>query len=138
MFEGGYMYNYNFLNDDNATRVVSLYSPEEGYIKGNLFPELYDEYKDYKPIVVKANDEQSMMLFQVGEYAFAAHELNLYLDLHPDDESVLRLFNDYRVKSKELMDQYENKYGPITLTSNSLDASPFLWEAYAWPFEGGK
>ena len=126
------------VNDDNATRVVSLYSPEEGYIKGNLFPELYDEYKDYKPIVVKANDEQSMMLFQVGEYAFAAHELNLYLDLHPDDESVLRLFNDYRVKSKELMDQYENKYGPITLTSNSLDASPFLWEAYAWPFEGGK
>lgn len=132
------MYNFNFANSDNMNRQVSLYSPEEGYIKGNLFPELYSQYKDYKPVVIKTSDERSKMLFEVGEMAFAAHELNLYLDLHPEDQSVLTLFNDYRIKSRELINEYEKKYGPIMISSDSLDASPFLWESEAWPFEGGK
>ena len=86
------MYNYNFLNDRDGNRAVSLYSPEEGYMRGNLFPELYDSYKNYKPVLLRATDEQSKMLLELSAISFASHELNLYLDLHPNDESVLTLF----------------------------------------------
>lgn len=134
--EGGYMYNYN-LNDRDGNRAVSLYSPEEGYMKGNLFPELYDQYKNYQPVMLRAKDEQSRLLLELSAVSFASHELNLYLDLHPNDESVLMLFNDYRRKANSLIDEYETKYGPITVNSDSLNASPFLWEVDAWPFEGG-
>ena len=130
------MYNYN-LNDQSGNRAVSLYSPEEGYMKGNLFPELYDQYKNYQPVILRAKDEQSKLLLELSAVSFASHELNLYLDLHPNDESVLTLFNDYRRKTNSLIDEYEIKYGPITVNSDSLDASPFLWEVDAWPFEGG-
>lgn len=130
------MYNYN-LNDRDGNRMVSLYSPEEGYMKGNLFPELYDQYGNYQPVMLRAKDEQSRLLLELSAVSFASHELNLYLDLHPNDESVLALFNDYRRKSNLLMDEYETKYGPITVNSDSLNASPFLWEVDAWPFEGG-
>lgn len=130
------MYNYN-LNDRDGNRAVSLYSPEEGYMKGNLFPELYDQYKNYQPVMLRAKDEQSRLLLELSAVSFASHELNLYLDLHPNDESVLMLFNDYRRKANSLIDEYETKYGPITVNSDSLNASPFLWEVDAWPFEGG-
>lgn len=130
------MYNYN-LNDRDGNRAVSLYSPEEGYMKGNLFPELYDQYKNYQPVMLRAKDEQSRLLLELSSVSFASHELNLYLDLHPNDESVLALFNDYRRKTNSLIDEYEMKYGPITVNSDSLNASPFLWEVDAWPFEGG-
>ncbi len=130
------MYNYN-LNDRDGNRAVSLYSPEEGYMKGNLFPELYDQYKNYQPVMLRAKDEQSKLLLELSAISFASHELNLYLDLHPNDESVLALFNDYRRKTNSLIDEYETKYGPITVNSDSLNASPFLWEVDTWPFEGG-
>lgn len=132
------MYNYQFLEENQSgDRLLSLYSPEEGYLKGNLFPELYSEYKNYQPYHLKPNDEQSRMMLEIGEITFAAHELNLYLDLHPDDQSMLTLFNDYRRRANELIREYEEKYGPITLGSDSLDATTFLWEADPWPFEGG-
>ena len=73
------MYNYN-LNDQSGNRAVSLYSPEEGYMKGNLFPELYDQYKNYQPVILRAKDEQSKLLLELSAVSFASHELNLYLD----------------------------------------------------------
>ncbi len=133
------MYNYNdFLEKEkNGDRIMSLYSPREGYMRGNLFPELYDAYKNYKPFMLRANDEQSKMLLELSEISFASHELNLYLDLHPTDNSVIALFNDYRRKANQIMNEYENKFGPISIDSDSLNVTPFLWEEEAWPFEGG-
>lgn len=130
------MNNYHFFGENHkGDRLLSLYSPEEGYMKGNLFPELYSGYKNYQPYALRPNNEQSKMLLDLSEVSFAAHELNLYLDLHPDDQSMLSLFNDYRKKADQLITEYEEKYGPITLSSSSMDSVPFLWEADVWPFE---
>lgn len=127
--------NYNLK--DNSDRQLSLYSPEEGFQRGNLFPELYTPYKNYQPAVLKPNDEKARLLLEISEYSFAAHELNLYLDLHPNDNSMLTLFNDYRRKTDELINEYEKNYGPITLSSSDLVKAPFAWEEDTWPFEGG-
>ena len=68
---------------------------------------------------------------------FAAHELNLYLDLHPEDKNALTLFNEYRRKANSLLDKYESMYGPLTINSDALNKSPFLWEEENFPFDKG-
>lgn len=139
------MYNYNYVNDasyrdsyDNLYRNLttpSLFPPTEGYDKGNLFSNLYSQYKNYKPVILKANNEKDRMLLELSRLSFAAHELNLYLDLHPNDVSMITLFNDYRQRADEVMRQYEKKYGPLNISSNSLDQTPFMWEKGTWPWE---
>ena len=61
-----------------------LIDPKEGWIRGNLFANLYDPYKNYKPAKIEAKDEREALLYQVMQYKFALVELNLYLDTHPN------------------------------------------------------
>lgn len=126
------MFN-NFMNNNGNPNLVS---PSEGYKRGNLFADLYDPYKSYKPSPLPARNDQEKLFNEMSENAFAAHELNLYLDLHPDDDSMIALFNDYRNRANDLKNQYENIYGPINISSNTLDNTPFLWAVMSWPWEG--
>ena len=115
---------------------INLSTPEEGYNRGNIFADLYDPYKDYRPATLKANNEQSELYLEMSRYAFALHEMNLYLDLHPEDSSMLSLFNDYRERTNRLMMEYENKYGPLTISSDEMTNS-FSWVKDEWPWAGG-
>lgn len=140
------MYNYNNYLLKNYFRNTtpsmmnnsqpSLYTPEEGYNKGNLFANLYNQYKNYKPAKIVPKNEQDALLLELSQYSFAAHELNLYLDLFPNDVTMLTLFNDYRTRANELTKEYENKYGSLTVASDNL-GNTFLWEKQPWPWEVG-
>lgn len=140
------MYNYNYLNDTmyqnmrinsmrNYNRNSSLFTPIDGYNNGNMFSNLYSQYKNYRPAQLSGNTEKEKMLLEIGRLSFAAHDLNLYLDLYPNDESMLTLFNDYRKSADELISQYEAKYGPLNVNSNSLENGPFKWINGPWPWE---
>lgn len=37
---------------------------------------------------------------------------------------------------KQALEQYENKYGPINLSSSLLDETPWGWNTEYWPWEG--
>jgi len=133
----------NYINYDwyrntkmNSFANADLFNPTEAYEKGNLFRELYSQYKNYRPATLKPKNERERKLLELSTIAFAAHELNLYLDLHPEDQSMLALFNDYRKKSNELIREYEEKYGPLTVSSNSIDGNKFTWTTDPWPWEG--
>lgn len=133
----------NYINYDwyrntkmNSFANADLFNPTEAYEKGNLFRELYSQYKNYRPATLKPKNERERKLLELSTIAFAAHELNLYLDLHPEDQSMLALFNDYRKKSNELIREYEEKYGPLTVSSNSIDGNKFTWTTNPWPWEG--
>ncbi len=130
-----YYQNYNWnpsLNRNN--NIPNLFSPTEGFQKGNLFSNLYSEYKNYQPDKLKANNNQEQKLLTLQTIAFAAHDLNLYLDIHPEDQSIVELFNDYKRQLIELTNEYEIKYGPITVNSNNSNG--FTWEKSPWPWEG--
>ncbi len=138
-----YHYNQTPVLPNESTRVMnqnpSLYLPSEGFMRGNMFADTYTPYKNYQPQVLKANNEQEALFLKLAEADFAAHDLNLYLDLHPQDGNAIDLFNDYRSQSNQLRMEYEQKYGPITITSNSLAQSPWLWENMNFPWnEGGR
>ena len=136
------MNNYQYVNYDwyNMNRQyqpnnLNLYNPEEAIIRGNLFKDLYKEYKNYKPRKPQLRTDQEKKLFEIQSLCFASHELNLYLDLHPEDQSMLRLMNDYIIKKDQLVKEYENKYGPLTL-NNTSNQTTFTWVNNTWPWEG--
>ena len=143
------MNNYNYMNYNwyypmnrnnyhmgNNNYNNNLFSPEEGFDKGNMFTNLYSEYKNYKPVKIKPKNEQEKLLFDIQEICFAAHELNLYLDIHPEDQTMMMLFKDYCKKSEELTNKYEEMYGPLTV-SGDMNKGSFEWVKDSWPWEVG-
>ena len=133
-------YNYNYYpnNMDRDMSNPKFFTEKEGYLRGNMFRNLYSQYKNYEPQTLRPTTEQEEMFLRMSEAEFAAHDLNLYLYLYPNDGNALDLFNKYRKEANRLMMDYEEKYGPILISSDSLDTSPFLWQTliFPWNMEG--
>lgn len=133
--------NNLFLHDQNNImnnmQNKNLTQPYEGYIRGNLYNNLYNQYKNYQPAKLVPRNEQAELLLNVNQTTFAAHEIKLYLDIHPEDTSMIKLYNDYQKMASEAIKNYEKKYGPILADSPS-EVKTFSWEAYAWPWEMGE
>ena len=129
------MYNYYMNNNMYRENRPELFNPNIGYDNGNMFSNLYDQYKNYKPVNLKAKNEREKLLLDLSRASFAAHELKLYLDLNPNDNSMLTLFNDYENKCRELTNEYEKRYGSLNSNSKYLDKIPFNWVEGIWPWE---
>lgn len=128
----------NMLDNNNLNKMINnnqkLAGPYEGFIKGNLFNNLYNQYKSYRPTRLSPNNEQAELLLNVDQTTFAAHELKLYLDIYPNDTNMINLYNEYQKIASEQIKAYERKYGPLLADSPSANNS-FSWEAYSWPWE---
>ncbi len=134
-----YNYNNNNYNQplyDQEPNPRGLYEPYQGFIRGNMFPELYNGYKLNKPFEVSPMNEQAQILTYIDSLGFAMTDLNLYLDVHPDDQSAIDLYNQYRSHNIDYTNQYENKYGPLLQNSNALKSVPWAWNDSPWPWEG--
>ena len=133
--------NMNMLDKFNLNKEINMSyknettEPYEGFIKGNLFKNLYDPYKNYKPQQLNANNEREALLYQVMQYKFALIELNLYLDTNPNDKEVIELFNKYQRIEKQMCKQYESMYGPLTIGSEYLNNNNWVWNNSPWPWE---
>jgi len=137
-----YMTNPNQMIEDlnyqslmpNSNNNQNILNTEEGFKRGNMFKNLYNEYKNYKPKKLTANNEREDMLLQIMEYTFAMIDINLYLDVYPNDKDALKLFNTYLNNKKELVNMYEEKYGPLTIDSD-FQKNNWLWDNSPWPWE---
>ena len=129
-----YMNEY-WVRETNNSFPNRLLNCKEGYIRGNLFQDLYNPYLNYQPQDLIPQTEQEKCLYELSAVAFAAHELNLYLDLHPEDQSMFMLFTDYQKQMHRLMEEYEEKFGPITVNGKGMINS-FNWSQTKWPWEG--
>ncbi len=121
--------NYNDLNSNE------LYNAYNGFIRGNLFKKLYDPYKENEPYEIKPMNEQAKILTDIDALCFSMIDLNLYLDIYPNDIDKINLFNKYRIEKDNLTKEYESKYGPITLDSDSLNTFPWSWNNMPWPWD---
>lgn len=115
----------------------NLYNNQEGYIKGNLFSKLYSQYKNYQPAMLKAQNDQERLFLNLSAFDFAAHELNLYLDNFPNDRNIIQLFNNYRQLALKTEHDYETKYGPLNMTSETLNTTPWAWTQTKFPWDEG-
>lgn len=127
--------NYNQPLYNQNIQDKQIYDPYNGFIRGNMFPELYNSYKLNKPLEITPMNEQAELLTYVDALTFAMIDLNLYLDIYPNDREALELFNQYRMQTDEYTKKYESKYGPLELTSNSLNTFPWAWDNAPWPWE---
>ena len=124
----------NNMNINNT----NLANPKEGFLRGNLFNNLYDPYKNYKYNKLNPTNKKEELLFNILMYKFALKELNLYLDVYPNNNQMLNLYNKYLIEEKQLCNQYEKTYGTLTTDSNNLDKNYWQWIKSPWPWEESK
>ena len=124
----------NMLNNIN----MNLADPKEAFLRGNLFNNLYDPYKNYKYRMLNPTNNKEELLFIILMYKFVLKELNLYLDNYPTNTQILNLYNNYLSEEKNICDQYEKNYGPLTTTSDDIGSNSWKWVKSPWPWEGTK
>lgn len=120
----------------NNNSKSALYGPYEGFIKGNMFSNLYDPYKDYQPAQLTPTSQFEEDLLNLNQMQFAAHEANLFLDNFPNDNNMIKKFNEFRQNYNTLLSNFESKYGPVVVTSDVLNTTPWAWDNEPWPWEG--
>lgn len=125
--------NYNLCGFDNNVSPNELFDVYNGFIRGNMFPKLYNQYKISRPFDIKPMNEQADLLTKVDAYCFAAHDLNLYLDTHPNDKDMIRLFKELSDDFDKSVLEYESKYGPLFVSSS--DGMSWSWNESPWPWE---
>ena len=116
--------NYNkpmYTKNENPNM---LYDPYNGFIRGNMFPDLYNDYK-IEPVEFKISNEKEQLSNKICNLCFATHDINLYLDLYPDDRDMLNLYNSYKKEVNGLLPYYEEKYGQLFVGSTTK--YPFEW-----------
>lgn len=123
-------YSNNFDNQNNN---LNLFDPYEGYLKGNAFKDEYKPYKNYKVAKINIASEKDEMLAKIGEDSFMMHDLNLYLDVNPNDLDALNKFIMYRNKLNDEIMKYERKYGPLGIKSEVNNNDNFNWVSN-WPW----
>lgn len=143
-YMNSYMDNFinsnDFINDNMYNNAFDfnkeeLYTPYDGLIRGNLFKDLYVPYKSKEPYEIKPMNEQAKMLTKIDALKFAMIDLNLYLDINSNDKKYINLFNKYREQQDALVKEYESKYGPLSLNSESLNMTPWAWNNMPWPWD---
>jgi len=136
--------NFDYKNMFNQIKNISnnnydsdsLYEPYNGFIRGNMFENLYDPYKVKEPFEIRPMNEQAELLTYIDSLKFAMIDLNLYLDVYPNDKKAIDLFNQYRNQKIELQKIYEKRFGPLNLNSDVLTTYPWAWNESPWPWEG--
>ncbi len=119
-----------YSGDADPNKLYDIYN---GFIRGNMFPELFNQYKLSRPYDIKPMNEQAELLTKVDAYCFAAHEVNLYLDTHPYDRDMINLFKELSEDSNNVIKEYETKYGPLFVDSSKT--YPWAWNDSPWPWE---
>ena len=79
-------------------------------------------------------NEREKMLNKVRELAFATHEINLFLDSHPDNKMALRYFRKYNEELKKATALFEESYGPLTVSAAD-NCENWTWINRPWPWE---
>ena len=81
--------------------------------------------------------DREALLRKLSGAQFAAYEMRLYLDTHPNDRRALMSFQTYSDQAKQLRKEFEEKFGPITSPDGYGDGR-WDWVNAPWPWENPK
>lgn len=113
---------------------TKLFDLEEGFEKGNMFPEIYEGYKNYKPKCIEPHNEREALLLKIMKLDFAMNDINLYLVLHPNDNVMFEKFKQIAKNLKHCTNEYNQKYQVLELCDDTFDS--YSWNSNPWPWEG--
>ncbi len=80
-----------------------------------------------------AESERMQMLKKVQESDFAAYDLLLYLDTHPNCQTAITKYKEAVERGSKYRREYEESYGPLTASASSA-AAPWQWSKAPWPW----
>lgn len=66
---------------------------------------------------------------------FAAVDLNLFLDTHPDCSQAITDYNQCVQNLMSLKKMYEMHYGPFANFGSATSCDPWAWIDEPWPWE---
>ena len=115
----------------------NLFNDKVGLLKGNMFIDEYIPYKNYNEKEIIPKDERSSLLLKLYETDFAIKDLNLYLDLHKDDQNIFNEFKKYINLYNEYKRKYEQEYGPLCLESTTNITYDWINNPWPWDNMGG-
>ena len=107
-----------------------MYDMEDALKRGTLFPGLDLPFMN----MVNTADVTDTPLGEVMALQFVCHELQLYLDTHPDDEEGFAVLKNMLKLSKEANKRYVEKYGPLQ-PCDLLESNRFDWLEDPWPWQ---
>lgn len=119
----------------NYNKNFTLNSLDEIMNTGTLFKNLYKPYKTTPKIIPESKEEKDLLKIQA--YEIALMDLNLYLDVYPNDNSLTNLYNQYKNELDKLVNEFELKYYPIK-KSSSAENGKWKWVDGKWPWECDK
>lgn len=122
----------NNINNNNANN--KLVTVDEGFLRGNMFKDEYVPYKNYNYGKIMPGSKQEALLLEIMEDSFAIIDLNLYLDLHPNDSNMLARFKELVEASVKKEMEYVKMYGPLELIDSDSN-NTFEWINDPWPWQ---
>ena len=121
----------NLEKKNNNPKLVNV---DEGFLRGNMFANEYKPYKNYTYQKIVPKNKKEELMLEIMELSFAINDLNLYLDLHPDDKNMLEKFNEYVEKSCKYEMEYVKNYGALEVIDNT-SKEKFEWIKNPWPWD---
>lgn len=118
----------------NNNKNNELFSLTEALQNGTLFKHLYEPYITKVPQLIPETDEEKMLI-ALDQYSLALMDLNLYLDLHPTDQEMIKLYKKYLTDYKQLTKDFGEKYFPLTTDCENITKNNWNWELGRWPWE---
>jgi len=106
------------------------YDTGEGLKRGTLFPGLDLPFMN----MVNTTEVAGTPLGEVMALCFAAHEMLLYLDTHPNDTEAFKTYQGLLALGEEAKRRYTEKFGPLC-TGDLAEQKSFKWLCGPWPWE---
>ncbi len=116
-------------HNDSITNVV------EGFNRGNMFDNLYNQYKNYN-YKLNVNSKRDELLYKIQIYNFAIRDINLYLDLHPTESNMLNMFLKYNQELEVLKKEFTSLYSPLSI-NEVKNNNKWTWINNPWPWDKG-
>ena len=110
----------------------AVYQTRKAFVRGTLYPGLDLPFMG----MVNQSEKPVTPMTELQSIAFAVQELALYLDTHSCDTEALELYRQYQQQYKKCLEQYEEKFGPIS--HRSISRGEYRWLDDPWPWEYAK
>lgn len=124
--------NNDYFNLNNS----NVLPAKDGFEMGNMFKDEYDSYKNYKPKELNPKSNQEADLLEISALSFAVNDLNLKLDIEPNNMELFRLFKKYAKELDQKVRDYSEKYESLEVCLDTDDK--YTWYESPWPWEGNK
>lgn len=83
-------------------------------------------------------NEREQLLRRLSGAQFAAWEMHMFLDTHPNDVQALTSYQKYHAKAQAILREYEQAYGPLRSGASVYGDKRWEWLNSPWPWESEK